>query len=776
MKLNYYQLISLAGLLHDVGKIKQRAELPIKNEFNWTYCPEDEHHKSKYVHAAHTADFLDWFIDRFKIETDEQENNLVNIAAYHHKRGDGGALEEIIKKADRLSSGFERESSDKSGKYKEDRLESIFSQVWLNKKPKTHYYPIKELSFDITPEEKPSSDNKKEYKRLYENFKNDLQKIKKDQQFDVFWDAVEHLYEKYTWAIPSSSFYSYPRISLFDHSKTTAAIAQALYGFHKSGNTLSAEKVRDVKENEFLLIQGDFSGIQNFIFSRMGESNKFAAKILRARSFFVSLATDLVAYEICRRLGLTKAAIIMNAGGKFTLLLPNTPESIETIYAIEKETNEWFEDITFGETRMVIAFVEASDKDFQSGAFSKKMEELVSKLEINKLQPKPTKIVFDDYLKNISANGVCKVCGKHPAREEGSTPICELCNKFKQWGEKLVSSDFFSIQGKKDGFLKWFDVSFKKDNNALLIFDLKNNDEFKGFAKTRISGYVPRVTKEDDDFGKYKDFEEYSGVGSIKTFAMIAEDAKTPNQKGEFVGEGFLGILKADIDNLGRIFIEGFKDNISISKIVSLSRMMDLFFTGWLQNIIKNEFKSVYTVFSGGDDLFLIGPFNQIVELARRINKHLKDYTKNDDIHISCGIYFAKDKIPVYQMAEESEFMLEKAKGKGKDRIGVFGRVVKWDEFEEMMSDEKIEYYLSEISNSFRYSLYQYVNSIERLNDKSKTARDLMWKPLFLYQVYRNVDKDLRADFIESFIEYFEKYGGDFYIPLSYYIYKNRRK
>ncbi len=807
MKLTDLQLVSLAGFLHDIGKVRQRAEYGLKSEYNESYCPTDKSGKPSYVHAAHTAEFLDEFEKKFGIESDSDDNNLINVAAKHHLRGEIGVLAAIVRKADRLSSGFEREESEDKGHYKKDRLESIFSQVCLGnekeKKPKTFYCPIKKLDFETVPIESGREADKDAYKTLYNGLCNDLDKLaelKDKVHFDAFWDALEYLLEVYTWSVPSSSYYSYPRISLFDHLKTTSAIAQALYGFHKAGGTLEESKIESIKNNEFLFVQGDFSGIQSFIFSKMGESNKYAAKILRARSFFVSLSTDLAAYDICKRLNLTKATIVMNAGGKFTLLLPNTPESLRVIYEVEEEINKSFKDLTFGETRFYIASVPLSDSDFdsKSDAFSKKMEKLVMELEKKKLQPKIDRFVFDGYIDEISRSGkgVCKICGKHVAACDDDVPICDYCKVFREIGANLVRKKYFKItKNKKEGIpeiVNDYKLDFLSDKgnltsfikDALLVYDLERDGEFKGVAKGKISGYVPVYTMEESEIGKYEglDVDEIADVEDPKTFAMIAEDAKEPNEKGEYVGEAFLGILKADVDNLGRIFIEGIKGDTEgkagnsggISKRVSLSRMLDFFFTGWLQYKLRTQYKSVYTVFSGGDDLFLIGPFNQIIDLAQEINSHLKDYTKNDDFHLSCGISFLKPKVPVYQMAESAESFLERAKGEeGKNSIGIFGKVVKWSEFEEMMRDKKLADVLEGISNSLRYSLFKFSSMAEGKGG----YRDLMWKPLLSYQVYRNVkNNELREVVLRILMDGLEKYRDKFVVPLSNYIYRSRRK
>ena len=192
MKLIDFQLVSLAGLLHDISKVRQRAGYRVKDNYNESYCPTDKEGKPSYIHAAHTAEFLDGLVKNFGIESENDDRNLINVAAKHHLRGDIGVLAAIVRKADRLSSGFEREESKDEGHYKEDRLESIFSQVWLGdekeKRPKTFYYPIKKLNFEIVPVEDGRETDEKAYETLYEGLRNDLGKLAKlkDQiHFDV---------------------------------------------------------------------------------------------------------------------------------------------------------------------------------------------------------------------------------------------------------------------------------------------------------------------------------------------------------------------------------------------------------------------------------------------------------------------------------------------------------------------------------------------------------------------------------------------------------------
>jgi CRISPR-associated protein Csm1 len=105
-------------------------------------------------------------------------------------------------------------------------------------------------------------------------------------------------------------------VSLFDHLKTSAAIAICLYDWEKS------EKNSTNSNDPFLMIGADFSGIQNYIYNIISKS---AAKNLKGRSFYVKLLSDSIVTLILQELDLFEANVIYNAGGGFFILAPNTP-------------------------------------------------------------------------------------------------------------------------------------------------------------------------------------------------------------------------------------------------------------------------------------------------------------------------------------------------------------------------------------------------------------------------------------------------------------------
>ena len=147
--------IALAGFLHDIGKFAQRAEVSIRKNTKFY----------KYTHAAYTAEILEKYKNIFKLSDEE-----IDYAAMHHNLKENMSDEYwIIAAADRLASGFEREVFEDYNKvsknfenFKKQRLKSIFDED-------------KEYKIDkLLPENIFSSEEGGDYKKLWDDFLNDL--------------------------------------------------------------------------------------------------------------------------------------------------------------------------------------------------------------------------------------------------------------------------------------------------------------------------------------------------------------------------------------------------------------------------------------------------------------------------------------------------------------------------------------------------------------------------------------------------------------------------
>lgn len=95
-------------------------------------------------------------------------------------------------------------------------------------------------------------------------------------------------------------------ISLYDHSKMTAAIAACIYLYLTENRRLNFKQ--ELYQNEkafltekaFLMLSCDLSGIQSFIYTTSGEG---ALKSLRARSLYLEILLEHLADEILAETG-----------------------------------------------------------------------------------------------------------------------------------------------------------------------------------------------------------------------------------------------------------------------------------------------------------------------------------------------------------------------------------------------------------------------------------------------------------------------------------------
>jgi len=81
---------------------------------------------------------------------------------------------------------------------------------------------------------------------------------------------------------------------------------------------------------------GDVQGIQKYIFNI--ENTKYSSKLLRARSFQIEALCRSAATTIINECGVIPQCAIMNGGGNFILLLPNTEKTKKVLEKYEKDS------------------------------------------------------------------------------------------------------------------------------------------------------------------------------------------------------------------------------------------------------------------------------------------------------------------------------------------------------------------------------------------------------------------------------------------------------
>lgn len=713
----------------------------------------------------------------------------------------------------------------------QERLTPIFEKVCNPRAENEYNYPLSKVSNkNIFPVKNGKTFSEQGIEKLLQSFEQALAGMGADngirkQWFEHFNDLMAECFSLVPLPLAVEGGDRGKDIPVYDHARTWAAMASALYQYHFIEEP-EYKTLKELKTKKILVINGNFYGIQKFIFGGHGESRKLRSKILRGRSFYVSLLSELASNMILKRFKLPISSVLINAAGKFTILAPNTADAREKLAAIEDVINDWLVNITFGETVFGIAATEASLEDFSSAG----MPDLLDRMEADSQDKKYTYLDLrnyatsqDQYLdgfKNNFSPVVCPVCDRRPSElspEEAAginleKPVCRLCRDFIFIGANLVRSQtqlppenhlkvhIFTDNKGNDGY----DLRFK-DNAVQILWNgipvkhwtIEDHEEGSAARPVRhLGGYVPNLDDDDPDaILKLQDLpdeddliKERDGVGRIPSFNYIAAMARHI-KNGKACGTAALGVMKADVDNLGRIMGCGIEQGINLARWSAFSRQMNDFLTIFLPVFLKKNCRYAYTVFAGGDDLFVIGPWNDIIEISGSLNDEFRRYCcYNPELHLSAGIITCKPGAAVDTIARQAEAALKQAKKEDKDRFNIFGVTRKWPELQELKT---ISEYLGDKvdSNTFKHAMLYRLNRLIPMvaaehalgTREAIHIRDMdctRWRYLLAYTLDRNLPLDCavesKAEITSTLTAWLNKHRSAFKIPLWKVLYNFR--
>jgi CRISPR-associated protein Csm1 len=752
-----YQTVILAAFLHDIGKLLGRGTFKLLD---------------KGQHPQFSATFVSAHSKLFsKIAEIELLHELVQK---HHensrafapeflvqsiKDGHIRTLATLVSKADNLASSERGEASEQYQDYKTTPLCSAIER--LDRESDTglrlRFHP-KPLSATVEDEMGNTIFAKefKEYQpgemnKLLKSFGDSFSEFVKNSgkiDFECFINHLTNLVYAHAWCIPSNTQEEFPDVSLFDHLKVTAGIAACLYQYHSQKNTLDEKKVRQGSEPRFLLVTGDISGIQQYIFGITSAAGGVARK-LRARSLFVQLCTEVTAHKILHLLRLPPWNVIMNSGGNFYLLLPNLPEVVATLEDTQGEIDRWFINDLNGELALNLAWYPFGDDGFKpsdkpGSGFSNVLSEVKTILS-QKKQNRFADVIqkgdswnADSFVRNVNyeGKGACKSCYKFPGEittEDGE--VCGDCNRQSAVGARLPKSKYVSFFNNPEagetpllGYSVTVGSPQAKEKSPYLIMKLNDMNLMDLVDWPASSKYLATYVAQDK--------------GQVLNFGDIAARAE---------GQHLLGFLKADVDRLGELFIFGLRRKDSsfdtISRQATLSRLLDIFFTGWLESLLNSKFKHCYTVFSGGDDLFFVGPWNEIIAVAEEINADFARFTGNPKISISAGIAITKPDYPIARAAELVERALKESKdNKDKDSITILGTTLKWADWAKVKKEwEFLQPLTADVPSAFLYNMLAFADMWRRYQQENDVL-GLRYHPLLAYNVSRNLDPRRNPD------------------------------
>jgi len=598
----------------------------------------------------------------------------------------------------------------------------------------------------------------------------------------AFYSHMVNTLLEHFWCVPLPG---YQEIPLFDHLRLTSAIAAALWSFHEESQTLNEEALLDEEKPKFLLVAGDIGGIQNHIYRIRSSSLSgigAIAKRLRSRSLQVSLATEAFALEA---LDIAQTPIVnrvISAGGNFVLLLPNTPKVREGLLQLEQAWQMWA--LERGATLFpALATTELRPSEFQR--FTEKLGALKRKLAESKLQP--FKVLHDAILpaaKMDYSPRPCRVCDAQPAR--GDTGVCQNCSIEAEVGKVLPSTEHLGLwkTDPKPPFFRFPSYKAAPGQPGYFTYRTKLNFEpdGKAFEIRPLTGRIPTVAEALDYLSltpkQYVDWLNTEGLTTmLKDFDDDIANERRPLTFGELArfsrGTPYLGALMLDADRMGEVFAKGIpRDHLSPARVGALSRMLELFFGFVAQELrespekllgaissnereseARKRYRFIYPVYAGGDDVFVLGPWDAVLDYALDLYFLYREYTAHHPIFtLSGGFVLLKPATPVPIISDRAQKAEKGAKKAGRDRLFALGQPVPWSDFPELL----------------RASI-----AFENLISNKDLPRGLAHRLLALWDFYRTwvEDGDPRGLRYKPFLYYLKRHKNirkhwDFFEPM----------
>ena len=283
--------------------------------------------------------------------------------------------------------------------------------------------------------------------------------------------------------------------------------------------------------------------------------------------------------------------------------------------------------------------------------------------------------------------------------------------------------------------LKAMDIDIYKINDTDLSYEFES-------LRSLDKEYEEVARKVSVGFKFISKHTPLSEEGDIREFDDMAKASE---------GSKMIGYLKLDIDDLGRRLKEYCE---GIADFLTFSEMMSFIMEGCIEYILsmrlsdKGDMNKLYLIYSGGDDLFLVGSWDKVVEATEKIYGELEGILKMDygGLTVSAAILIEDPKTPVKICAEAVSEKLRRVKEAGKNGINVTGRKISWKGFtDSLVTAKKLSQYINEgiISRGFVFQLSRLISDYEDDPEKTWTTYRYRLKYLMARSFERGVMDEL---------------------------------
>lgn len=603
---------------------------------------------------------------------------------------DDSLKKEVITKAKNYAAGGKFEIDDR-----QKLLQSIFDGLGGKEGDKKGYH-FKPQTLNLGKDFFPETGLKaSDFNPVFNEFKKEYELIKNFEE-KAFAETCLALMEKYFTTIPCQ-VKGLESVSLFDFMKSVAGFVVCLQ-----------------ESDDIILVGGDISGIQSFIYDIISTD---ASKNLKGRSFYLQLLVDSVIRKILTKLDLFNANLIYSSGGGFYMLMP--VDKVEKLNSLLIEINNTIYQTHKTTLHLAIAYLEVKSDTILKHKLIVNPSEAIDEQKtvwdlliqrINKKHKRKFEHLLIDKFDTdfFNENGV-EIGGSQERDVITGEEFLDTEKKLP-----LDQDEPSDIRKIKKTTKQQIELGKALKNTSILIYSDKpfNSNNLDTHSICDLGYYyfaknIQEVTKNIDlskgifsliTLNKPQDFLDLSGIKSSHAyqfsfyggndypiFELINEKGKfkkdMPKSFSELAGQKEpdrtyepdwkeprykrLGVLRMDVDGLGAIFssksIFG-----NFAKYAVLSRNLDWFFSGYLNTIWEknpNYKENTQIIYAGGDDLFIIGRWDLLIEMSEDIHKHFTQFScENTIIGLSGGMAIVPPKFPISKAAKKSEEFEKAAK------------------------------------------------------------------------------------------------------------------
>lgn len=730
------RVLAMGALLHDLGKVVRRAG------------------GGRETHSAEGAAFLSPFCHE-----SEDGRQILQCIKYHHRKELSGAnlptdaLAYVVYEADNIAAGLDRRDKEEKANWGFESTSSLENVCNRLEKPKEgslfpdSYFSLKKLDAKEAPnypvENGESLGTKGAYGAIVDSLKANFQrKAPQDMEPNELLRILE---DTMVYVPSSTAMQEVCDISLYDHVKMTAAIAGAMMRYMRSHGIADyktfcfTEGKAHRQDETMLFVSGDFSGIQKFIYR---VPTKGAMRMLRGRSFYLQMVLENAIDDLLDQLGLSRANLIYSGGGHFYMLVDHSEETKEILRKGFEEINRKLLSLYGTALYLAAGWVpvcaaELMDETVVNENMFRRVNGVVAKKKQNRYSVDMIRAMTDPTSAfNHMENGMreCGLC--HRSMDEGKLSaykvpqnddeddaevmqVCPQCNGMYLLGKSMIDDKpVFAVLNRyvkgslslaAPGEERWLKavnydegVTYQKEGSLVRIYS-KNDSTTSEAISTRlwVGDYACQVD------------------GQIQDFADMAQLA---GGKKDEKGIKRLGVLRADVDWLGAVFMAGIPGKYrTLSRSAALSRSLSMFFAKIITDVCCKKLpkgqkpfylfnekpgnRLIHVVYAGGDDVFLVGAWDDLLEMAVDLREAFRRYT-NGKLSFSAGWGIFSPTYPVIRMAQDTGDLEDKAKKTKptKDSLALFGvsteegqmtPVFSWQDFQENVCGEKLQFLLS---------------------------------------------------------------------------------